>query len=257
MIGNVNNLLYRRPELYELIYPEPDLSTPRFCRAMFNRLLGRDPSSILDVGCGTGRDLATLADWCHADCQGIDGLREMIDHARRVRPQIPWTVADMRLVRLGRMFEAIISLGGVITYPLTDDDLDATFQTFAAHADDGAVLVLDLPNAAAFLPGGRAKTEREFTVDTRQFSARALVRYEFDRARQFLIRQRHWALADGSTEDDFCQYRMLFPAELTYRLGLAGFQVVELFDNKELRRTDLDDVTLYVVARYSGKPTNA
>jgi SAM-dependent methyltransferase len=253
MIDNVTNLLYRRPELYELIYPEPDFSTPRFCRAMFNRHLGRDPRSILDVGCGTGRDLAKLAEWCHAESLGLDVLPEMIDYARRVRPTVAWTVADMRLVRLGRTFEAITSLGGVVMYSLIEDDLDATFQTFAAHAHAGTVLVLDLPNVAAFLPGGHAKTEREFTIDTPGFSARAIVHYEFDRPRQFLIRRRQWILADGSTEEDFCQYRMLFPAELTYRLHRAGFQVTDLFDNQELRSTDLTGITLYVVARYSGK----
>src|ERR1700689_670380 len=104
MIGNVVNLLYHRPELYEAVYPEPDRSTPRFCRAMFNRHLGRDPSSILDIGCGTGRDLAALADWCRADCLGIDGLPEMIAYAGRVRPTVAWSVADMRHARLGRAF---------------------------------------------------------------------------------------------------------------------------------------------------------
>jgi SAM-dependent methyltransferase len=254
MLDNVINLLYRRPELYELVYPEPNFSTPRFCREMFNHLLGRDPQSILDVGCGTGRDLATLADWCGADCHGIDGLNEMIDYACRIRPHIRWSVADMRQFRLGRTFEVIISLGGVITYALADEDLDATFQSFAAHAQEGTVLLLDLPNAASYLTGGKAKTEREFSVETPHFSARAFVRYEFDRPQQYLIRRRRWMFPDGSTEEDFCQYRMLFPAELTHRLRLAGFQVTSLFDNQDRQRTELDGLTLYVAARYSGEP---
>jgi hypothetical protein len=58
-------------------------------------------------------------------------------------------------------------------------------------------------------------------------------------------------LADGFEEDDFCQYRMLFPAELSYRLRLAGFQVTDLFDNKDLLSTDLG-VTRYVAAQWRG-----
>jgi SAM-dependent methyltransferase len=253
MLDYVSNLLYRRPELYELIYPEPDFSTARFCRAMFHRHLGGDPDSILDVGCGTGRDLATLSDWCRAECHGIDGQPQMIDYARRIRPHVTWSIADMRLARLGRTFAAIISLGGVVTYPLADDELDATLETFAVHAREGSLLVLDLPNAASFLPGGQAGTEFEFSIETAEFSARAQVHFEFDRASQILIRRRLWTLADGSTEKDFYRYRMLFPAELTYRLGKHGFRVVELFDNKESRTTDLSGTTLYVVAKFCGR----
>ena len=173
MLEQVTNLLYRRPELYELAYPEPDLSTPRFCRAMFSRHFGRDPDSILDVGCGTGRDLAALSERCGAECHGIDAQPPMIEYARRVRPHLMWAVGDMRRVRLGRTFGAILSLGGVITYLLADDELDATLETFAVHAREGTLLLLDLPNAASYLQGGDAKLEREFAIDTPEFSARA------------------------------------------------------------------------------------
>ncbi len=170
MLDQVTNLLYRRPGLYELAYPEPDLSTPRFCRTMFSRHLGRDPDSILDIGCGTGRDLAALSEWCCAECHGINAQPQMIEYARRIRPHLMWSVGDMRLVRLGRTFGAIISLGGVITYSLDDDELDATLETFAVHARKGALLLLDLPNAASFLQGGQAQLEREFAIDTPEFS---------------------------------------------------------------------------------------
>ncbi len=56
----VENLLYRQPELYELVYPEPDKETPNMCRRMFACFLPAEPRSILDIGCGTGHDLATL-----------------------------------------------------------------------------------------------------------------------------------------------------------------------------------------------------
>jgi hypothetical protein len=160
---------------------------------------------------------------------------------------------DMRLVRLGRTFSAIISLGGVVTYALGDDELDGTLQTLAVHAREGSLLVFDLPNAASFLQGGQAKTEFEFIIDTVEFSARAQVYNEFDRPNQLLIRRRLWTLSDGSTANDFCRYRMLFPAELTHRLRQFGFHVVDRFDNKDLRATDLSGITLYVVAKFCGE----
>jgi len=70
MEASVQNLLYRKPELYELIYPEPDEATPLFCLRLFERY-SLQPLSILDVGCGTGRDLNVLSRTCK-DCWGVD-----------------------------------------------------------------------------------------------------------------------------------------------------------------------------------------
>ena len=73
----VRNLLYRRPGLYELVYPDTDEETPKLCARLFDRYLGSPPASILDIGCGTGRDLAALWRDC-PDCVGIDANSEMI-----------------------------------------------------------------------------------------------------------------------------------------------------------------------------------
>ncbi len=73
MDASVQNFLYRNPPFYELVYPEPNDETPTMCRRMFSRYLPAPPFSILDVGCGTGRDLDSLSrDW--SDCWGVDYL---------------------------------------------------------------------------------------------------------------------------------------------------------------------------------------
>jgi hypothetical protein len=64
MDPSTQNLLYRRPELYELIYPEKDEATPRMCLRMFDRYLAAPALSILDIGCGTGRDINVLSRHC-------------------------------------------------------------------------------------------------------------------------------------------------------------------------------------------------
>ena len=73
------------------------------CARVFEQYLGRLPRSVLDIGCGTGRDLAYLAECC-SDCVGIDVQAAMIDHARQLRPHIDFRVGDMRVLRLGRSF---------------------------------------------------------------------------------------------------------------------------------------------------------
>jgi hypothetical protein len=40
-----------------VIYPEKDEATPRMCLRLFDRYLAARASSMLDIGCGTGRDI--------------------------------------------------------------------------------------------------------------------------------------------------------------------------------------------------------
>jgi len=101
MLEGVRNLLYRKPELYESVYPEPNGESACMCRRMFQRFLGRSPASIFDIGCGTGRDLAGLLPDC-TDCVGVDAIPEMITYARSRRPQLQFHIGDMRTVRLWR-----------------------------------------------------------------------------------------------------------------------------------------------------------
>jgi hypothetical protein len=43
------------------MYPEPDEATPNMYVRMFERYVGQAPSSMLDMGCGTARDLNVLS----------------------------------------------------------------------------------------------------------------------------------------------------------------------------------------------------
>ena len=191
---HVRNLLYRRPELYELVYPEPDEQTPRMCREFFDRYLSDEPASILDVGCGTGRDLSVLSRSC-ADCVGVDVLPEMIEYARSRHPHLRLEVADMRSVRLQRTFDAILCMGSAFMYALTASDVDSALRTFAVHAHKGTLLILDINNAATCLPGGTFQESSEVAVQLPEFTARAVSTYTFDRRRQTMIRRRLWQLA--------------------------------------------------------------
>jgi SAM-dependent methyltransferase len=94
MEGSVRNPFYDHPELYELIYPKTDEATPAMCLRMFDRFLNGRPRSFMDVGCGTGRDLAALSRSC-PDCWGIDYLPHVIEFAVSSSP----TIADCRTLR--------------------------------------------------------------------------------------------------------------------------------------------------------------
>jgi len=247
----VRNLLYRRPELYERVYPEPDEATPRLCLRLFERFLGRLPSSILDLGCGTGRDLAALAR--HApDCVGVDAEPAMVRYARATRPEVRFEVGDMRSVRLGRTFDAVLCLGSALMYAHTNEDVELSLSTFACHCHDGSLLVLDLRNAVGFLPGGctfQEHVESAVALDGQQASV--VTTHSFDRRTQRMVRRRLWRISGQEPVEDYCEYRLFFPAELAHLLGEHGFEALAMYDNMEMRDTALTGARLYVAARYA------
>jgi SAM-dependent methyltransferase len=247
MDATVRNLLYRRPEFYELAYPEPNDETPMMCRRMFARYLGRPPQSILDIGCGTGRDLNSLSKEC-SDCLGVDYLPEMIEYAKARRPHLHLQVGDMRTVRLGRTFDVVMSMGSALMNAITNADVAGTLDTFTAHSHPGTLLILDINNAAGYLGSEPFKQQSELRVDLPGFSAHARSTYSFDRRRQLLIRRRTWTVEGQGDVEDFCEYRLFLPAELEHLLGERGFRVVGMYDNMQLQETGLSGPRLYTAA---------
>jgi SAM-dependent methyltransferase len=245
--ARIDNLLYAQPHLYELVYPDPDLEIPNLCRQLFARYLSAPPASVLDIGCGTGRDLAEFVRDI-PECWGVDPNQSMLDYARSVHPYLHLQVGDMRAVRLGRTFDCITCIGSVMMYALTNADVRMTLDTFAAHAHPGTLLILELNNAMSFVGDGWSPTQ-ERVVSTPTFSATAHIRNRLDRRNQHWIRERTWYLADGSTAEDYCIYRLLFPAELEQLLGDREFRTVGMFDNELLDEdSDFSGPRLYLAA---------
>lgn len=238
MQSEVNNMLYRQPELYEKVYPAFDDELPKMCQRMFDRYLKHYPSSILDIGCGTGRDLNTLSQGC-SDCVGIDYLPEMVNFSQSKYPTLRFQVGDMRSFRLERSFEAILSLGWAITYALTNEDIDKTLQTYAAHAQPGTLLILELLNSARYLSENGFQERRQFEITLDEISAKAIASYTFERRQQLLVRKRIWKLVGQEPIEDYCKYRLFFPAELEHLLAQKGFEVVGMFDNRALEDSEL------------------
>lgn len=106
--------------------------------ARFQGLLASG-ATILDIGCGTGRPIAShfLAQG-HA-VTGADSAPAMIALCRARFPKGDWQVADMRRLALGRRFDGLIAWDSF--FHLTPEDQRTMFPIFAAHAAPGAALM--------------------------------------------------------------------------------------------------------------------
>lgn len=137
--------LYRDPELAQFYDLEnrwaPDLD---YCL----RLAG-DARSILDLGCGTGRLAARLAEG--RSVFGVDPAAAMLEIARD-RPGgdgVTWVQADARSVRLERQFDLVVLTGHAFQVFLTDGDQRAVLSTIAAHLALEGRFVFDTRNPVA------------------------------------------------------------------------------------------------------------
>lgn len=107
--------------------------------ALIGRLLARPPLSLLELGSGVGHLAANLPD--ELDVHLVDLAPEMVAWSERANPGRTHHVADMRTLRLGRVFDAVL-LHDAVMYLLSDEDLAAAFATAAAHLEPGGVLLV-------------------------------------------------------------------------------------------------------------------
>lgn len=221
--GTDGNLLYRHPELYEVAYDDTGHATARLAATILHDHLGHQPASLLDLGCGTGRDLEHLAT-AIPDVVGVDHQPAMLDHARHRRPGIDLRLGDMRTLRLGRTFEAITCLGYALADIHSNRDIDRVMATFAAHSEPGTVLVLEVidPLRTGDLP-------RSLTIDLPGLRAHASTEYRHHYPRQLLEQHRTWRRAQGLVHDR-AQLRLLHPKELEYYLDNHDFEILGCYE---------------------------
>ena len=113
--------------------------------ARLGEALGRPPASILELGSGGGNTASHLGR--HAAMTLVDPSPAMLDVSRRLNPAAMHVDGDMRTVRLGARFDAVM-LHDAVMYMTTEADLLAAFETARAHLAPGGMLIV-LPDYVA------------------------------------------------------------------------------------------------------------
>lgn len=94
---------------------------------------------VLDLGCGGGEPIAGFFIRAGRSVLGVDGAARMIQACRERFPEMSWIQADMRVLALGRSFDALIAWDSF--FHLSHADQRAMFPIFSAHAAPGATLL--------------------------------------------------------------------------------------------------------------------
>lgn len=135
---------------YDLLYQDKDY--PAEAAYVLSRIRSHCPQAgrILELGCGTAAHAVALARE-GVSVHGIDRSDSMLGRARdridvessEIRSRIRVAPGDVRSVRTGEKYDAVISLFHVVSYLTTDQDLALAFETAAEHLPPGGLLLFD------------------------------------------------------------------------------------------------------------------
>lgn len=134
------------PRLYsDLVWLWPLVSPPESYPEEVATFLTRfrrhgvaDGARVLHLGSGGGSIDVHLKQTY--DVTGIDLSAAMVEHARRLNPEVAYHVGDIRSHRLGAVFDAVL-VHDAIAYMTSTDELEAVYRTAAAHLRPGGVMV--------------------------------------------------------------------------------------------------------------------
>lgn len=136
-------------EFYDILYHDKNYDAEVAYLIERIKKHGNGGSSILELGCGTGRHAVRFAQQGYA-VHGIDLSSAMIEkakklyvHDKKISEQVVFSQGDMRSIRLGRKFDVVFSLFHVMSYQVTDHDLEQALQTASLHLHDGGLFIFD------------------------------------------------------------------------------------------------------------------
>lgn len=133
---------------------------------------GGPPATLLELGSGGGHLASHLKSRCVLTL--VDKAPGMLDVNRALNPESEHVLADMRTVRLDRVFDAVL-VHDAVMYMTTPEDLRRVMETAFVHCGSGGA-VLFVPDCVAetFRTGtsfggtdgeGRAMRYVEWTID--------------------------------------------------------------------------------------------
>jgi len=123
------------------MWGDPTTEYAHYCRhvaRLIRRHAGRPVSTLLDIGCGGGKNVLNLKGAFRVT--GVDLSPAMLAQARELNPECTFVQGDMRTLRLDSTFDAVL-MDDAISHMSCLADLVAAFETAHAHLNPGGVLI--------------------------------------------------------------------------------------------------------------------
>jgi len=149
-----------------LTAPEDYAEEAEFYRQALLAACPHPPQALLELGSGGGNNASHLK--AHFTLTLVDLSPGMLAISRSLNPECEHLPGDMRTVRLGRLFDAVL-IHDAIMYMTSEVDLRAAFETAFVHCRPGG--------AALFVPDHVCETFRPATDHGGHDGERRSMRY--------------------------------------------------------------------------------
>jgi SAM-dependent methyltransferase len=164
----VLNAFERSVDFYDDLYEGKDYAAEADYLNTLIREYLPEARSLLDLGCGTGRHAIQFIEKGYT-VVGVDRSPEMIRRAQahreqlspHIRERVLFEQGDIRDLRLGRSFDAVVALFHVVSYQISNDDLISALTTAKAHMEPNGLFIFDCwygPGVLADPPAMRIKS---------------------------------------------------------------------------------------------------
>lgn len=131
---------------YDLLYADKDYDgEAKYIASLLRYAIGNDRRQILELGCGTGKHAALLADMGYTIC-GIERSENMLAQAQKRaagKQGLSFIHSDIRDFSLGKTFDAVFALFHVMSYQTSLDDFMSVLKCVQSHLKDNGVFVFD------------------------------------------------------------------------------------------------------------------
>jgi SAM-dependent methyltransferase len=238
---------------YNLLYKDKDYSGEAEYVAGLIRKHRPGSKSLLDLGCGTGRHDLLLAGMGY-EVTGVDLSEEMLAVARaqqvsfnsqlstlngscstfdNSRSSLNFVHGDIRTIRLERTFDVVISLFHVMSYQVTNADLQAVFATAWALLEPGGIFIFDCwygPAVITDRPAVRVKRLEDEAITVTRIAEPVMHPNEnlVDVNYHILIRDK----ATGEVEElrETHTMRYLFAPEIKLLCNVSGLRMEQFYE---------------------------
>jgi trans-aconitate methyltransferase len=124
---------------YDLVDPRDDHADEAACyREAFERGIDGPARTLLELGCGAGNNASFLK--ARFACTLTDVSEAMLARSRARNPECEHVQGDMRTLRLGRTFDAVLVHDAVV-YMTSEADLRAAIETAFVHTRPGGAAI--------------------------------------------------------------------------------------------------------------------
>lgn len=221
---------------YDLLYSDKDYRLEcDLIEKVIDQYALQRPRTILDAGGGSGNHAIQLSQRGY-QLSIVDRSEALLSRARaeaaEVGIKLNFHQADLRSFDLNQSFDLCICMFAVLSFQLTNDDIQQVLKSIHKHLVPGAIFISDVWHGPAVLmkrPENRLKIVRKDGVCLYRFAEPQLNAMEHTNEvkQHLLVVADEKRLVDEVVEKQMVRY--FFPQELRFHFQVAGFEVLRLF----------------------------